>query len=92
MTCPICNSTNVEARPKQRGLYPLGPVAIFGLPFAMLHQASEAQQFHCAACGQVFQRRTTAAQIARVLLLFFGVAFGLLIIIVIIAFVITQSR
>jgi hypothetical protein len=58
----------------------------------MLHQASEPQEFHCAACGHEFQRRTTAARIARALLFFFGGAFALLFIIVVIGFIIAQIR
>ena len=70
MACPICDSNDVCARPKQRAFYPLAPVVILGLSFAMLHQVSEARVFHCAACGHKFRRRTVIARIAFVLLMF----------------------
>jgi DNA-directed RNA polymerase subunit RPC12/RpoP len=92
MTCPNCNSKDIRARPKQRSLDPSGPVAIFGLVFAMLHQLSEANVFHCAACEHEFQRRTTAARIACALLAFFCAVFALRIIAVVIAFAIDRGR
>ena len=79
MNCPTCNSTNIQIRPKQRGPYPLGIVAIFGLPFAMLHQVSGAREYHCDSCGSDFAQRTVAAQIARILLFIFGIGFAVLI-------------
>ena len=91
MKCPSCSSTDIQSRGKRNALYPLGIVAIIGLPFAMLHQASAPQEYHCDACGLDFAHRTTTARITRVLLFVFGIGFALLIITVIVAFIAAQS-
>lgn len=91
MTCPICCSTDIQGYPKQRGLYPLGIVAIIGLPFALLHQASAPQRYHCSSCGQDFPHRTPVARIARVFLIIFGVALALLVLLAIITATLSQS-
>jgi hypothetical protein len=77
MNCPTCKATNAEARPKRLQLYPLGVVAIFGLVFAMLHQVSAPQQFHCDGCGLDFAKRTAVARFARIVLFVFGAVIGL---------------
>jgi hypothetical protein len=70
----------------------LGPVAIFGIAFAMLHQAAEPRRFHCAACDHHFTRRTVIAWIFQFVLYLFIVAIGLFTIAFIAAFVIGRVR
>lgn len=76
--CPHCGSTKVQWRGKRNALYPVGILAFIGLPFAMLHQVSSPQEYRCGECAFDFRRRSTMARIAWVLLLVFGIFFGLL--------------
>ncbi|EDY20548.1 hypothetical protein CfE428DRAFT_1745 [Chthoniobacter flavus Ellin428] len=79
--CPACRSTDVHACGKRYGLYPAGPLAIFGVAFAMLHQTSRPFDYRCKTCGQEFARRTPIARVVRWLFIplvwFFVIAFGL---------------
>jgi hypothetical protein len=65
MNCPACNSGKIQARGKRHALYPLGIVAVVGLPFAMLHQAATPQLYHCGDCSHNFARRTASARVAH---------------------------
>ena len=67
----------IQSRGKRNALYPLGVVAIIGLPFAMLHKIASPHDYHCNGCGTDFARRTTAAKIAWVALIAFIVGFAL---------------
>lgn len=69
MNCAHCNSADTLAHGKRNALYPLGLVAIFGLPFALLHQVSALSDYHCHDCGADFARRTLTSRIAWVCLL-----------------------
>ena len=91
ITCPTCGSTSVLNRGKRYSLYPSGIVAIIGLPFAMLHQVSTPQEFHCNGCGLDFAQRTMTARIARVFVFIFGIGFGLLVLLAFVALIIAQS-
>jgi len=79
--CPACRSTDVRACGKRYGLYPAGPLAIFGIAFAALHQASAPFDYRCQACGQDFIHRTKIARVARWLFIpliwFLVISFGL---------------
>jgi len=65
MRCPYCNSSNLHICGKRNALYPIGLVAIIGLPFSLLHQASSPIDYKCKECGVGFQHRTITAKIAR---------------------------
>jgi hypothetical protein len=78
ITCPTCSSTSIQERGKRYSLYPSGIVAIVGLPFALLHQVSAPQEFHCDSCGLDFAQRTLTARIARVFLFMFAIGLALL--------------
>lgn len=67
--CPVCHSTEVHACGKRYVLYPVGPLAIFGITFAALHQASAPFDYRCQACGKSFIRRTPIARLMRWLFL-----------------------
>jgi hypothetical protein len=69
MTCPKCESADIHSHGKRNAFYPVGIVAIIGLPFAMLHQASTPRDYHCGHCGLKFSQRTTSARIARLFLI-----------------------
>ena len=68
MNCPKCQSTDLQNRGRRNAVYPSGIIALVGLPFAMLHQASAPQDYHCNACGSEFSHRTKTAKIARMAL------------------------
>ncbi len=76
--CPHCGAASVHWRGKRNALYPVGILVVIGLPFAMLHQVSSPQEYRCEDCAHSFQRRSTLSKIALVLLILFGVVFGLL--------------
>ena len=78
MNCPACNSTALQLRGQRNALYPAGIMAIVGLPFALLHQASSASEYHCNGCGTDFTRRTTIAKVARILMILLVVGIILL--------------
>jgi uncharacterized protein (DUF983 family) len=64
MNCPRCNSADIQCRGKRNALYPAGCLVIIGVPFAMLHQASSPQGYHCNACGFDFSQRTAPEKFA----------------------------
>lgn len=63
--CPSCHSNDVHACGKRYALYPVGPLAIFGIALAAIHQASAPFDYHCKACGGNFAHRTKLARLAR---------------------------
>lgn len=77
MNCPACGSANVQERGKRHALYPVGIVAVIGLPFAMLHQAAAPQLYRCGDCSHDFTRRALSARIAHVALVVAIVTFAL---------------
>jgi DNA-directed RNA polymerase subunit RPC12/RpoP len=79
MTCPTCNSAEIRARGKRNMFYPLGMIAIIGLPFALLHQLSSPLSYHCNECGLDFAQRTKTARVAHLFLILLAIVFGLLI-------------
>lgn len=85
MNCPSCNSSEIKACGKRNVLYPVGIVAIIGLPFAMLHKIASPHDYHCNDCGMDFARRTTAGRIAWVALLVFIVVFAVLAVTVVVS-------
>ena len=91
INCPTCGSTAIQSHGKRYSLYPSGIVAIIGLPFAMLHQLSTPQEYHCGGCGADFAHRTTIARIARVFLFVFGIGLALLVLLAIVAVIISHS-
>jgi hypothetical protein len=92
MECPHCRSSNFEARGTRYSLYPLGPVAIVGLPFALLHQVSLPRQYHFGACGVDFVHRSATAKVARFVLVAFYVLLGFAVAAAIIGLMVTQRR
>jgi hypothetical protein len=68
MKCAHCGSLEIRHRARRDGLYPVGCVAVFGLPLAMLHYAAAPREYQCHGCGRNFSRRTIAARIAYVFL------------------------
>jgi hypothetical protein len=69
ITCPSCHATELISRGKRNAFYPIGCLAIVGLPFAMLHQAASPMEYECKACRQRFSRRTLMARISLALLI-----------------------
>jgi hypothetical protein len=92
LICPTCSSASVQDRGKRYSLYPSGIVAIIGLPFAMLHQASAPQEFHCDGCGLDFARRTLTALIARVSLFIICISLALLVLAAVVGIIVAQRR
>jgi hypothetical protein len=66
MTCPQCGSSQVAFSGKRLALYPLAPVAIFGLALTQWHQAAQPRDLRCTACGHRFTRRSAVAIFARI--------------------------
>lgn len=92
MSCPSCGSAKVRGLGKRYTHYPMGIVAIIGLPFAMLHQLSAPHEFRCEGCGLDFTERTRNAQVARVFLFILGIGVSLLVLVAIVTIIIAQSR
>jgi len=92
MTCPFCKSDDTHSHGKRYSVYPTGIVAIVGLPFAMLHQASAPYDYDCNQCGKHFLHRTTPARIARILLVFIVAALIAMFVILIIGFLAGMIR
>lgn len=66
--CPACRSPRHEAHGKRLAVYPFALVAIFGILFGSLHQASQPHQYTCRDCGHHFLRRSPHAKVARIIL------------------------
>jgi len=92
ITCPTCGSASVQDRGKRYSLYPSGIVAIIGLPFAMLHQVSAPQEFHCDGCGLDFAQRTFTARIARVLLFIICISLAVLVVLAVVGLIVAKGR
>jgi hypothetical protein len=90
MNCPRCSSIDVKCRGRRNALYPLGILAVVGIPFAMLHQASSPYEYQCNGCGLELTRRTTVGKTAGIILLVLVV--GLTVLFAIVAFAIITRR
>src|SRR5262245_24686063 len=83
MNCPACKSTHIQGRGKRHALYPVGILAVVGLPIAMLHQAAAPQLYRCGDCRHDFTRRTLSARIAHLAFILLIVALALAVVIAI---------
>lgn len=87
-SCPKCDKcTPLDHLGRRYAMYPAGCVAIFGLPYAALHQAQQPTLYKCQICQTEFGVRSVMSQIFRGLFIMI-VALPLLAIMVFIYFLI----
>jgi len=67
--CPSCGSSRVISHGKRNAFYPLGCLAVVGLPFAMIHQASSPIDYECQTCRQRFAQRSPMARFTPAVLI-----------------------
>lgn len=78
MRCPECGYECVQSFGKRNWQYPVAFLAIIPTVFAMLHQAASPIDYRCPACGLLFGRRSTAARVALLVIIFVLVAMTML--------------
>jgi hypothetical protein len=81
MKCPKCGGLELGNRRRRNAFYPLTYATVLGLPLAQVHQASAPREYHCAACGLAFSRRTMVGRIAFVVLIVWGAWYALAIVV-----------
>ena len=81
LACPACQSAKVRSHGKRYAIYPYGLLAVFGLLFATLHQASAPMDYECGDCGSMFSRRSGLARLGLVILFLGLIAVALVVVV-----------